>query len=61
MASLKSRGRSLSVLGRCELPFAVKDKKIMDLTKKEMDCGKIEHLQQCGYLLNIVIYHASLP
>ena len=42
MANLKSRGKNLSVLGRCELPFAVKDKKIVDLTKKEMVCGKNE-------------------
>ena len=40
MANMKSKGRSLSVLGRCELPFAVKDKKIVDLNKKEMVCGK---------------------
>ena len=37
---MKSKGRSLSVLGRCELPFAVKGEKIMDLNKKEMVCGK---------------------
>ena len=40
MANMKSKGRNLSVLGRCEFPFAVKGEKIMDLNKKEMVCGK---------------------
>ena len=38
----KKDGKNLNVLGRCDLPYVVKDKKIMDLNKKEMVCGKNE-------------------
>lgn len=57
IANLKNRGtgKTPSVLGRCEHPFAVKDKKIVDLSRKEMVCGKNEHCCCCYKFFFVVV------
>ena len=44
---MKNKGKKLNVQGRCDLPYAVKGKKVNDLNKNKMVCGK-NYFDFCG-------------
>ena len=47
MSKMKSRGKNVNVQGKCDHPYAVKDKRVNDLRKNQMVCGK-NHFDFCG-------------